>query len=600
MSHSYCTCPKGNRYEQEVEWGDVQSIVRRPYAHWRHSAHLILSITDTIQARAWLAKALDDVRVAGEIYQIDNPLEFGDKADKPHHLNIAFTSSGLRKLGVSQHDLDTFDPAFVEGMAPEPEAPEGYDQLQGDQRRIRTQGTTRRAGILGDIRENHSSNWIWGGTKTKPNGAETEDTASRVLQNQVDLMVMVFAADHAVIDDWIGRFKAESNGIIDPIAAVRQSTPSTHRTELSDYEHFGFKDGISQPLFADSRKARSVGQRWRELHQVAAGEFVLGYLNERDERAEVPSLDYQFAQDHALEHPCVNCQTLDRTRYDFGRNGTYLVARQLHQDVEAFDALVQRTANLIRDDLRGLPAGDEQGLPLQKAAEMLVGRKLDGKPMSTDVGKPHLREFVETSADGSVKRTTEEEFNDFTFHRTDQAGLHCPIGSHVRRCNPRDSLEPNPNTSLSLSKQHRILRRGRIYGPRLEPDGFKRSGTNAKDEVVERGLFFICLNTDIAGQFEFIQDTWVNNPNFGDLEGERDPLLAASIDTRVSLPSKPFTRWIERDKPPVVVRGGAYFFLPGRKALEALTLRQDDPKSMPAGTMVDGKVVPTPVDPDES
>jgi hypothetical protein len=110
--------------------------------------------------------------------------------------------------------------------------------------------------------------------------------------------------------------------------------------------------------------------------------------------------------------------------------------------------------------------------------------------------------------------------NDFLFFDRDRHGHGCPLGSHVRRGNPRDGLAPTPNdkqTLLDAANNHRILRRGRKYGP--------TSQHPRKDDGKDRGLLFICLNTDITRQFEFVQQTWMLNPNFAFLYDEVDPLL---------------------------------------------------------------------------
>ena len=85
--------------------------------------------------------------------------------------------------------------------------------------------------------------------------------------------------------------------------------------------------------------------------------------------------------------------------------------------------------------------------------------------------------------------------------------------------NPRDSLIPDPVTALHLSKMHRIIRRGRPYGERWKPNGQERLG-----EKAERGMLFIALNADIAGQFELIQHSWLNNPRFNGLYAGTDPI----------------------------------------------------------------------------
>ncbi|MEL7154720.1 MAG: hypothetical protein AAFN51_13220, partial [Pseudomonadota bacterium] len=184
--------PDMQRYEQKVDWEDVQSIVRRPYAHWTYSAHLVLAIHDTRKARAWLRGLLPKVRMAGEVYGLADPDKDGPKRNHHRHWNIAFTADGFRKLGLDEDELNTFERAFVEGMAPEPVQPEGLDEMPWHERLIRTQGTSRRAGILGDLRENHSSRWEWGGTKTGPDGKTTADADKRALQDEVDILLMVF------------------------------------------------------------------------------------------------------------------------------------------------------------------------------------------------------------------------------------------------------------------------------------------------------------------------------------------------------------------------------------------------------------------------
>ena len=52
-----------------------------------------------------------------------------------------------------------------------------------------------------------------------------------------------------------------------------------------------------------------------------------------------------------------------------------------------------------------------------------------------------------------------------------------------------------------------------------------RSTIRYSDDGKERGLLFMCLNTDIARQFEFVQQTWLLNRNFATLFDETDPLV---------------------------------------------------------------------------
>jgi deferrochelatase/peroxidase EfeB len=177
----------------------------------------------------------------------------------------------------------------------------------------------------------------------------------------------------------------------------------------------------------------------------------------------------------------------------------------------------------------------------------------------------------------------EQRRNDFLYYFEDRFGLRCPLGAHIRRANPRDTvIGPEPDISLRLSKMHRIIRRGRPYGSRLP----EKTVAQIQDE--RRGVLFICLNADIAGQFELIQHSWINNGRFGGLYSETDPIMnypgEAGILTIQRRPTSetvlrgdgPKRRRIDRTQDEnnfeqfVTVRGGAYFFLPGIEALRSL------------------------------
>ena len=151
-------------------------------------------------------------------------------------------------------------------------------------------------------------------------------------------------------------------------------------------------------------------------------------------------------------------------------------------------------------------------------------------------------------------------------YQADPHGLTCPIGAHIRRANPRDSLAPNPATSLNISGLHRLLRRGRSY----------EQGGNGHPET---GLYFLCLAANLSRQFEFVQHTWLNNPTFGGLYDDTDPLTGSRqpAGATFTIPQRP-VRHRYRGLPQFVrTRGGAYFFLPGISALRYLTqLRQPD------------------------
>ena len=92
------------------------------------------------------------------------------------------------------------------------------------------------------------------------------------------------------------------------------------------------------------------------------------------------------------------------------------------------------------------------------------------------------------------------------------------------------------------------------------------------DDGVPRGLHFLCLNADIERQFEFVQQTWINNPVFGGLNGEVDPLIGnlTKGDEIFTEQADPLRRRVHNLERFVTVKGGAYFFLPSLSALRYL------------------------------
>ncbi|HYJ80256.1 MAG TPA: hypothetical protein VEW03_11665, partial [Longimicrobiaceae bacterium] len=154
------------------------------------------------------------------------------------------------------------------------------------------------------------------------------------------------------------------------------------------------------------------------------------------------------------------------------------------------------------------------------------------------------------------------------------------LGSHIRRTNPRDGMQTGPTDSLLVADRHRMLRRGRAYGPPLAPSFDPDDILAAPDDGQERGLHFICFGTDIVRQFEFVQGTWVSNGKFDGLYADPDPVIARHCDpqqarypeqvssfTEPRCPVRHRERALERF---VTMRGGAYFFMPGLAALRYL------------------------------
>jgi Dyp-type peroxidase family len=456
-----------------IEWEDVQGIVLTAYGDLLHSAYLLWRFrSDDLQRkRDWLS---------GIVARL-TPSQPEPSGKMQAAMNLALTASGLRQLGIDETTLNSFSFEFLEGMAP-----------------VRAPGTPipRRTNILGDLEASSPEFWNWGGWNEKTRDVHgllmlfaEKDTLERLIETEIKAMQSV--ADGA------------------PIVLRGQLFPPDMK------EHFGFEDGFSQPKIEGRPKRPGDGKLKKEKpeikvgNEVKPGEFLLGYPNER--RA---------------------CITNGQSR-DIRRNGTYLVFRQLEQDVPAFHAFVAGVARKI-------------GETEDWVASRLIGRCKNGDPLVAEM--PNAND--------------EDSKNNFLYYHQDRSGLGCPIGAHIRRANPRDSLGPDPETALRLSKMHRIIRRGRPYGERWEPNSADAEGENA-----ERGMLFIALNADIAGQFETIQHSWINNPHFNGLYSGTDPISHVPNGEGITIQSRPANIRIDRPKPFVRVRGGAYFFLPGIRAL---------------------------------
>jgi len=145
--------------------------------------------------------------------------------------------------------------------------------------------------------------------------------------------------------------------------------------------------------------------------------------------------------------------------------------------------------------------------------------------------------------------------NDFNYKEMDPHGYAVPLGSHMRRMNPRD-------TAANMNRR-RMIRRGATYGPHLPED--------APEDGVERGIAAFVICGSLIRQFEFAQNVWANDRNFHELGNERDPIIGAQDGTlEYKIPKRPIRKKITGLPAFTTVRGGAYFFLPGIKALRYL------------------------------
>jgi deferrochelatase/peroxidase EfeB len=145
--------------------------------------------------------------------------------------------------------------------------------------------------------------------------------------------------------------------------------------------------------------------------------------------------------------------------------------------------------------------------------------------------------------------------NDFNYNEMDPHGYACPLGSHARRLNPRDTAH--------YMNRRRMIRRGATYGPALA-DG-------APDDGADRGIAAFIICADLVRQFEFAQNVWINDKTFHELGNEHDPISGTQDGTmEFTIPKRPIRKVLKGLPAFTTLSGGAYFFLPGINALRYL------------------------------
>ncbi|MEX0760127.1 MAG: hypothetical protein WD100_11160, partial [Tistlia sp.] len=467
--------------------------------------HLIRLPEDADAARDWLRK-------------VEPMISYGDDKPGATATILALTATGLSRFGLTEAELATFPAAFRQGMA--------------EPRRARS--------VLMDTGEDKPATWDWGQTE-KP-----VDAALYVLSRVPDEGTENSAGAHA--SEVVEALQAAGGALVWTIEAERLPEDAPVR------EPFGFVDGVSQPIL------RGI-PRWRQNQNsrdvVEPGEFILGYPDNRGYLPPSPSV--AATADPANRLPAVDTSTADadwpdfrrstaNADRDFGRNGSFLVIREMEQDVDKF----RQQALELADQLADHPARPH-GLSRDQFATWItaksMGRWPDGSSLTRHPFAP---------ASGWDGKTPIRPDNDFLHGVEDPDGKRCPYSAHIRRSNPRESFEPGSEEQLSIVNRHRILRVGRPYA--------RGAGPSRK-----RGLLFLCLNADIERQFEFVQQTWAMSRQFHGLTDEVDAIVGRGGKAgQLTIPTSSGPMCAKGFNDVVRIRGGAYFFLPSRSAVAFL------------------------------
>ena len=476
--------------EETLDTHDIQGLVVRGYGKLEAAEFVLLEVADAQRAREYLRG------LAGRI-------NLASVSPETSALQVAFTAAGLAKLGMPERVLHSFSREFREGMDHE-----------------------IRAEALGDRDDNDPKHWEWG-------------TAAR----PVHMLLMVYALKKEILDPLLD----------EELEASKHGFTVLHRKQtitLADQkEHFGWRDGLSMPLIqgVPRERPKKKDQEWW-TKPIKPGEFVLGYRNEYGAFTECPTIDP--VDDPADQLPFDH----DGARKSLGRNGTYLVFREMTQKVLEFWDYLEKQSREPGED------------PVQRAIVLgtkMVGRWPGGAPLITSPDKDR------------PERATDNEF----LYGKDLNGVSCPHGAHIRRANPRDVLavlDRGSEASTMMVKKHQMVRRGRAFGrPVVKTmDPGEILAARGKPDNERRGLHFICLVGNIFRQFEFVQRAWIHSANFDSMFKDGDPISAGrrppgdeNPNDEFTCPAEPVRRKYKAMPQFTQLVGGGYFFLPGIAAL---------------------------------
>lgn len=474
-------------------------------------------------------------------------------------VTLGLGPNALTKLGLPEDCVDGFPAAFLNGMS-------------------------SRARILGDIDDanpsdetNALAHWLWGRNEA------------------IDLALLIYGETEegvANVENALRSWSEDTGATSAYRIPLKPVEPTGAKTEP-----FGFVDGISQPLIRGTYKSLREPDA---IHLVEPGEFILGYPDNRGNIPPGPSLSPLLdphnrlpiaADDHDFTTNIVSAPR------DIGRNGTFLVIRHLEQNVAAFAQYCEEEAERVSERLSPPYVVDAEFIGAK-----LVGRWKDGsslvrhpyRPRTEQVSGTHRLQAnssgenpqgpytgkhaakgqpaaqAQPESQQTTRATTAPDHskpiekspdvrradNDFLFGEEDPEALRCPYGAHIRRSNPRESLDPGSQEQIDITNRHRLLRVGRFYDP--EPGR-------------DPGLLFMCLNGDLERQFEFIQQTWLASTSFHGLVGEQDPIVGG--DPRCKgyvIPTRDGPVRLAPLKRFVKTLGGGYFFLPSKRLLAFL------------------------------
>jgi Dyp-type peroxidase family len=495
-----------------------------------HQHFLFLRIEDVASTKRWLRDlgpqlaSMDDVLAFVRAHRAQR-LRLGRREPRLNAtwLNIAFSYRAIRRLAGAEQAYAFGEHSFRQDLA-------ARSTYLGDPVDPRARG--------------HSSNWVVGGER-----------------KAADVLLLVAADEVTDIDAAVDESRAAIAAA--GLTILFEQRGDTLPGDLRGHEHFGFKDGVSQP-----------GIRGRI--STAAGDFITPrYLDDDDPRERLfakPGQALVWPGQILLGEPRQDPQDLYKPAAPasnfpaWAARGSYLVCRRLNQDPVAFwDFAVS--------------AAEQVGLSPQHFAAMLVGRWPSGAPLmrtpdrddaalaGDEFANNHFL-FDDDTRPSVLRRVSNYPGDHYPTARADVLGVVCPHFAHIRKLNPRDAGTDLGTPTDSLLRL--MLRRGIPFGPPLV------GVDDPAPELVEqeRGLMFVSYSSTIEDQFEFVSRRWANSsltPSFGGhdaIMGQSD--RRGSRQRVIDFPSADGPRRITLEHEWTIPTGGGYFFAPPISAVESV------------------------------
>jgi Dyp-type peroxidase family len=477
-----------------------------------HRHFVFFRLGDPDSARSWLSSLSSYISTAAEVQPINlrfSALRLSLLRDPEDRgvlwMNVAISAAGLRKL-VGQKDVEQFeDAAFKVGLAD-------------------------RSALLGD--PPNLDEWKVGGSN-----------------NPVDLVLILAGNDAGRLEEAAQQVRTEAEKAGCVFAALEKG--SVREGDNAGHEHFGFKDGISMPAV-------------RGLKSDASGDYFVPRTIPAGPEFDSYRIDFA-APGQPLVWPGHFLFGYGRQAYQDPRSynpksqpqgpawatdGSFLVFRRLSQDVAGFQSLIQTLSGYLS------PLYPQSDFNPDRLGALLVGRWKSGTPV---IRSPLQDIGITGDADNYFSYAASPPAplpgDQFPVNPPDTNGLACPLAAHIRKVNPRDQATDLGVAANTVPKS--ILRRGIPFGTSYDP-------TDPVGANRDRGLLFVCFQSSITDQFEFLMQRWVNSRNKPLNGAGEDPILGMTGKDRS------FIFRIDADKTQEVSTlagfikptGGEYFFCP--------------------------------------